>query len=96
VLRRALADRPDVVIVNKFGKSESEGGGLRDVIADVVGAGIPLLISVPRRNLDAWRSFAGDAATEIDLDVGMAEQRDVVGHLRGALALPGTPAAASS
>ena len=33
-----------VLVVNKFGKSEAEGGGLRDVMADVVAAGIPLLI----------------------------------------------------
>ena len=96
VLRRALHDRPDVVIVNKFGKSEAEGGGLRDVMADVVAAGIPLLISVPRRNLAAWRAFAGDAAAEIDLDAEAAHEQAVLTDLLGALALPAMSAAAVS
>ena len=96
VLRRALDDRPDVVIVNKFGKSEAEGGGLRDVMAEVVGAGIPLLVSVPRRNLAAWRAFAGDGATEIDLDTGTADDHEVIADLRKKLALAGIPAAVIS
>lgn len=66
-VREALANAPDLVILNKFGKTEAEGGGLRPLIADIVEAGLPLLIAVPWRNLEGWRSFAGDFARECDL-----------------------------
>lgn len=52
----------DLLVINKFGKIESEGGGLRDVIADAVLRGIPVVIGVPMRNLDAWNAFAGPLA----------------------------------
>jgi nucleoside-triphosphatase THEP1 len=70
LILQALSRSPDVVVVNKFGKSESEGRGLRDVLAEVVGSGTPLLIAVPRRNLDAWRLFMGGAYTEVVLNEG--------------------------
>ncbi len=71
--RVALQDRPDLFIVNKFGKSEGEGGGFRPLIADAVELGIPVLIAVPWRNIDSWRLFAGDLAKEIRLEDLRAE-----------------------
>ena len=67
LLQAALRDAPDLVILNKFGKTESEGGGLRPAIASAIDAGAPLLVAVPYRNLDNWRAFVGDMATEITL-----------------------------
>ncbi|HRE21233.1 MAG TPA: DUF2478 domain-containing protein [Rhabdaerophilum sp.] len=49
----------DLLVVNKFGKIESEGGGLRDAIAEAAACGIPVIVGVPLRNLDAWNAFAG-------------------------------------
>ncbi|WP_293859250.1 DUF2478 domain-containing protein [uncultured Alsobacter sp.] len=86
LVRRALDDRPDLVIVNKFGKSEAEGGGLRDVLAEIAAAEIPLLIAVPRRNLDAWRRFTGGDAVEIDLDAGPAESDGALAAVTAVLA----------
>ena len=74
LLSAALPDAPDLVIVNKFGKMEAEGRGMRDILAEAVQRGIPLVIGVPYRNLDAWRAFAG----------GLADEHDV-----GALEIPG-------
>ena len=65
--RGAMTARPDLLIVNKFGKSESEGGGFRDLIAEAVEQEIPVLVAVPWRNIDAWRRFAGVFAAEHDL-----------------------------
>jgi nucleoside-triphosphatase THEP1 len=48
----ALEMQPDAILINKFGKTESEGGGFRDLIATIVARGVPLLIAVPYRNLD--------------------------------------------
>ena len=62
--REAIATRPDLLIVNKFGKTESEGGGFRDLIAEAVAQNVPTLVAVPWRNIDNWRRFAGDFAVE--------------------------------
>ena len=51
--------QPRLLIVNKFGKIEADGGGLREAIAEAVDLGIPVLVGVPARNLDRWRAFAG-------------------------------------
>lgn len=61
----SLENRPDVLILNKFGKVECDGGGLRDLIAKAIDRGIPVVIGVPRRNLESWRSFVGEFAVEL-------------------------------
>lgn len=66
--REALRASPDVLIVNKFGKSESEGGGFRPLIADAVELGVPVVITVPWRNIESWRLFVGDLAVERTVD----------------------------
>lgn len=69
----ALTHRPDLLVVNKFGKAEAEGAGFRPLIAAALGLDIPVLIAVPRRNLDAWRAFAGDLSAEIDIEELVAD-----------------------
>jgi hypothetical protein len=64
----ALGQNPDLLIINKFGKTESEGGGFRPLISASVECGVPVLIAVPRMNVEAWRAFAGDLAVEKPLD----------------------------
>lgn len=61
----SLENAPQLLVLNKFGKVECEGGGLRDLIASAIDRGIPVIIGVPERNLGAWRSFAGDLAVEL-------------------------------
>ena len=58
-------DAPRLLVVNKFGKIEADGGGLRDAIAEAIALGIPVLVGVPARNLDRWRVFAGPLAVEL-------------------------------
>lgn len=64
MVRRSLGERPDLVILNKFGKSESEGEGFRPLLAELLEADIPVLIAVPWRNIENWRQFAGEYAVE--------------------------------
>jgi nucleoside-triphosphatase THEP1 len=69
--RAGLATAPDLLIINKFGKIEGEGGGFRPLMAEALDQGIPMLVAVPWRNIDSWRLFAGDMAREVavtDLD----------------------------
>lgn len=63
----ALLGTPDLLVLNKFGKTEVEGGGFRALIAEAIQQGVPVLIAVPYRNLDSWRAFAGQLAREIHL-----------------------------
>jgi hypothetical protein len=65
---QALAGAPDVLIVNKFGKSEAEGTGFRALIGDAVALGIAVVIAVPWRNIEAWRLFAGGTAREVAVE----------------------------
>lgn len=68
LLMRALDRKLDVLVLNKFGKVEAEGRGLRDAIAAAAALGVPMLVGVPFRNLDQWRAFAGDLAEECSSD----------------------------
>jgi hypothetical protein len=69
-----LEQAPDVLVLNKFGKAECEGGGLRDLIASSIERRIPVIIGVPGHRLDAWRKFAGDFAIELSNDPGEVER----------------------
>lgn len=67
-LAEAIGDRPDLVVLNRFGKSEAEGGGLRAVLEQALMAGVPVLVPVNMRHLDHWRAYAGDMAQELPCD----------------------------
>ncbi len=60
----AISQAPDVLVLNKFGKSESEGRGFRPLIAAALDAGIPVIVPVPWRNAESWRQFAGELSGE--------------------------------
>lgn len=68
LLLRALEQRPDILVLNKFGKVEAEGEGLRDALAKAVELDVAIVVGVPFRNLDRWRIFAGDLAEECPVD----------------------------
>jgi len=68
LLNAALAEELALIVINKFGKVEAEGGGLRDVMAHAVALDIPMMVGVPYRNLDQWRLFTGGMADECPID----------------------------
>ena len=68
LLLAALEEKPDILVLNKFGKVEAEGEGLRDALAKAVELEVPIVVGVPFRNLDQWRIFAGDMAEEYSVD----------------------------
>ena len=74
-IERELRDNPKLLMLNKFGKVEVEGAGMRDLMAQAVWMDIPVIIGVPARNLHAWREFAGEISTELH------NSRDVDGWL---------------
>ncbi|MFN7002222.1 MAG: DUF2478 domain-containing protein [Roseinatronobacter sp.] len=64
-----LAHSPTLLILNKFGKSELEGRGFRDVIGKALGEDVPVLTAVNRSNLDGFLKFADGMAVEIAPDM---------------------------
>jgi len=65
LVARSLQTGPDLIIVNKFGKLEAEGGGFRPVIADALAVGIPVLVGLNTLNAAAFQSFAAGLAIEL-------------------------------
>lgn len=55
----------DLLVLNKFGKAEAEGTGLRDVFARAVEVGIPVLTAVRSPYTEAWFSFHGGFAAAL-------------------------------
>ncbi|MDI1344784.1 MAG: DUF2478 domain-containing protein [Pseudolabrys sp.] len=74
LLLSALEEKPDIMVLNKFGKVEAEGEGLRDALAKAVELDVPIVVGVPFRNLDQWRLFAGDLAEECAVDSPQVRQ----------------------
>jgi nucleoside-triphosphatase THEP1 len=74
-IERELKGNPKLLVLNKFGKVEAEGAGMRDLIAKAAWMGIPAIVGVPVCNLHAWREFAGELSAELH------DSRDVEGWL---------------
>ena len=70
-LRRALTDRPDLVVLNRFGRLEAEGGGMSAELLDLMAEGVPVLTAVAPAYREAWTAFSGGAAV-LPLDEAVA------------------------
>jgi hypothetical protein len=57
-LSRAMTDGSDLVIINRFGRTEAEGRGLADLIIRAVDADIPVLIAVPEHRFATLIKFS--------------------------------------
>ena len=66
VLRRALGEKPDLVIVNRFGPLEAAGGGFVTEMLALMSDDIPVLTVVQQKHLTAWRHFTGGLAAELE------------------------------
>ncbi len=67
-LRRALINRPDLIVAEKFGEQERSGGGLVDDILDVIAEGLPILVLVPESALACWRELTGGETAEVSCE----------------------------
>lgn len=67
-IERAVLERVDLLIINKFGKEEAHGRGLRSVIAKALIAEIPLVIGVSTRNLCDFLTFVGNTPARLSPD----------------------------
>jgi hypothetical protein len=70
-LMAALDTSPDLLVLNRFGKTECEGGGFRDVISAALLRGIPVLIGVREERVSDWRAFHGGLGQELPTDAAV-------------------------
>jgi Protein of unknown function (DUF2478) len=87
----ALLDRPlgrdvELLMLNRFGNAEAEGGGLRSAFVRAMEAGVPVLTAVRPPYIEAWSKFHGRLAVDLptDLDAVLAWCRASVQELRAA------------
>ena len=59
---------PDLLLVNRFGRAESEERGLRDVFEKAALNRIPLLVAVREDYVESWQAFHGGMGTELPMD----------------------------
>jgi nucleoside-triphosphatase THEP1 len=66
ILRGAIAERPDLLIINKFSGLEAKGEGLRGEFLDALASGLPVLTGLPDRHRGAFDEMAEGAADFIE------------------------------
>lgn len=67
-LRRALQNRYDLVLVNKFGKAEKSGRGFSAEMLALMAAKVPLLCPIPANFVQDWHEFTGGLGAILPLD----------------------------
>ncbi len=72
MLDAGRARKPDLLVANRFGRLESEGGGMLAEIGEAVADGVPLIVCVAARYLDAWDAFA------CSLDAKLEPKREAI------------------
>lgn len=58
-VRAAVAAEADIIVIEKFGRQEQDGGGLRDEILSALAAGIPTVTAVSSTALGPWSAMLG-------------------------------------
>jgi nucleoside-triphosphatase THEP1 len=65
----ALDGGARVLIVNRFGKRESEGRGFRPAITLALEAGLPVLVGVNREHIAAWEAYSAGLAVHLPVSL---------------------------
>ncbi len=77
----ALDRRPDVLVLNRFGRAEASGRGLLGLLAGAVEAEVPVLIAVPDGLFRCWLDVTGGLAVKIrPMEVGLETWWRSLGH----------------
>ncbi|MBN7756373.1 DUF2478 domain-containing protein [Nitratireductor aquimarinus] len=67
-LLERVREKPDLLILNRFGKGEMLGGGFRAAIEEAFMLGIPVLVAVRDEYAQAWQDFTEGCHTELQPD----------------------------
>jgi hypothetical protein len=65
MLRYTIESAPALIVVNRFGRAEVEGGGMRAEIAEAICSGAAVLIAVRSSRLDQLRDFLGESPAPV-------------------------------
>jgi hypothetical protein len=68
VLSSAIDETVDLLIINRFGRAESLGRGLRSSFAAAVSAGIPVLTAVRAPYDSSWREYHYGVGVDLPCD----------------------------
>jgi hypothetical protein len=71
---QSLDATTDCLIINKFGKQEAEGRGFRDVIAEALVLGVPVIVGLNTLNEQAFEVFSGGLAVNLPPDAKELEE----------------------
>lgn len=66
---KAVADRVDLIIINRFGRAESLGGGLLASFSAAISAGLPVLTAVRAPYDLAWAKFHSGLGQDLPMNV---------------------------
>ena len=66
---QAIADRVDLLVINRFGRAESLGRGLRSCFERAIEADVPVLTAVRIPYDEAWRNFHDGIGLQLTCDV---------------------------
>lgn len=77
-LEEDLSPQTDVLIINRFGRSESEGRGFRNAIERALELEVPVIVAFRAEYENEWMDFQGGMAKPCDPDVEL-----LVGEIQG-------------
>jgi len=66
-IEAALSFAPDILIVNRFGRAEAEGKGMRTAIEKALNLGIPVIVGVRPEYVEVWQDFHGGLAKTVSI-----------------------------
>lgn len=69
-IMQAITDRVDLLVINRFGRAESLGRGLRTCFEAAIAADIPVLTAVRAPYDEAWLNFHGGIGSKLLCEVG--------------------------
>ena len=74
-MEQRLSQPCDLLILSKFGKMEAEAGsGLLSCLLAALDRGVPVLLTISPRFVEAWAEFAGPYAQTLPPDMAAVEQ----------------------
>lgn len=74
IIRQAISDRCELIVVEKFGDMEQSGKGLIDEIMQTIVEEIPLLIAVSESALPIWQETSGELGSVLPFELEAFEK----------------------
>ncbi|MDD9716474.1 DUF2478 domain-containing protein [Dinoroseobacter sp. PD6] len=71
-LEQELEKGPNLLILNRFGRGESEGRGFRDLMIRALALDIPVLTAVRPAYVESWSEFGAGAAADLAMSLEAA------------------------